>query len=321
MKKQTKMWMIAATVLIVLGFMLFISAMTANHWDFSKISTSNYQTNTYTVDETFRNIEIKTDTADIFFLPSEDGICKVICYEKENATHSVSIQNETLTIQIIDNSDWFHHIGIVVNGSPKITVYLPENEYASLFIRESTGDIEIPKEFHFQNMDITASTGDIKNYASASEDMSITTGTGDIFTENISAKKLYLSVSTGEIHVKSVICEQNFEINVRTGEANLTDISCNNLISKGTTGDIFLINLIASEKISIERGTGDINFDGCDANELALKTSTGDVKGTLLSDKTFAVESSTGTITVPKNTVGGKCEIATDTGDIKINIR
>ncbi|MBE6664590.1 MAG: DUF4097 domain-containing protein [Ruminococcaceae bacterium] len=319
MKKQTKLWLIAGAILIALGFILFIAAMTATRGDFSKISTANYQTNTHTIHETFRNIEIKTDTADIFFVPSEDGICKIICYEEENAAHSVSVQNETLIVQVTDKQDWFH-IGIV-NDSPKITVYLPENEYASLLIRESTGDIEIPKAFTFQNMDITASTGDVKNYASALENIKIKTNTGDILTENISAKNLKISVSTGKINVTSMVCEETFEINVSTGKTKLSDISCKNLISKGSTGDISMINLLASERISIERSTGNIHFDGCDANELALKTSTGDVKGTLLSDKTFAVESSTGTITVPKNTVGGKCEIATDTGDIKINIR
>ena len=82
-----------------------------------------------------------------------------------------------------------------------------------------------------------------------------------------------------------------------------------------------MINLLAAERISIERDTGDILFDGCDANELFVKTSSGDVQGTFLSDKTFFVESNTGTMDVPKNTVGGKCEISTDTGDIKINIK
>ena len=118
-----------------------------------------------------------------------------------------------------------------------------------------------------------------------------------------------------------MICKETLEINVSTGKTNLTDISCKNLISNGTTGDIFLINLLASEKIFIERSTGDINFDGCDANEIQIKTSTGDVEGTFLSDKSFDTETDTGKISVPKGTNGGKCEIVTDTGDIKINIK
>jgi DUF4097 and DUF4098 domain-containing protein YvlB len=93
------------------------------------------------------------------------------------------------------------------------------------------------------------------------------------------------------------------------------------LRSNGTTGDIALLNLSAEESISIERDTGDVKFYECDAGEIFVKTSTGDVTGNLLSEKTFVTDSNTGKITVPKNTVGGKCEIFTDTGDIKINIK
>ena len=319
MKKQTKIWLIAATLLIVLGLMLFVAVMTANHWDFSKINMVNYQTNTYIIDKEFHNIEIKTDTADIFFVLSEDGLCKVVCHEKETTLYDVSVQDETLIVKVTTSKDWFQ-FGIS-SESPKITVYLPENEYSSLLIRENTGDIEIPKEFQFQNIDITTSTGDIRNYASASEDIKIKTDTGDILTENISAKNLTLSVSTGQINVASIICKEVIEINVSTGKSQLSDASCKNLISKGSSGDVFLSNLLASEKFFIERNTGDVNFNDCDANEIYIKTSTGDVQGTFLSDKSFDATTDTGKVSVPKGTDGGKCEIVTDTGDITINIR
>ena len=42
--------------------------------------------------------------------------------------------------------------------------------------------------------------------------------------------------------------------------------------------------------------------------------------GTLRSEKVFLVESDTGSIEVPKTTTGGRCEIRTDTGDIRIDI-
>ena len=34
MKKATKIWLIAATFLVVLGLITFVVAMTVNHWDF-----------------------------------------------------------------------------------------------------------------------------------------------------------------------------------------------------------------------------------------------------------------------------------------------
>ena len=51
-----------------------------------------------------------------------------------------------------------------------------------------------------------------------------------------------------------------------------------------------------------------------------MRTHTGDVSGNLLSDKVFITETDTGRIDVPKTTTGGKCEIKTDTGDIRISI-
>jgi len=77
---------------------------------------------------------------------------------------------------------------------------------------------------------------------------------------------------------------------------------------------------VAEQLLSIERSTGDVQFDGCDAGEIYVETDTGAVKGTLLSEKVFIVESDTGSIRVPKSVTGGKCEITTDTGDIKIDI-
>lgn len=318
MSRSKKIWLFAATALILLGIVLFTIAMTLNHWDFSKLSTVTYETNTTTISNEFCNIYIQTETTDIIFALSNDDVCKVVCYEEENNIHSVTIQNDTLTIQ--SNKKWYDYIGIGWETS-KITVYLPATEYDSLFISENTGDIEIPNDFQFQNITISTSTGDIKNFSSVSENLKIKTSTGDVYIKNISAKTMSISVSTGNVDIISATCEEDLEINVSTGKAKISDISCKNMISTGITGDIALLNLIAEERISINRNTGDVKFDDCDANEIFIKTSTGDVFGSLLSEKLFVTESNTGKITVPKNTIGGRCEITTDTGDIKITIK
>ena len=77
-------------------------------------------------------------------------------------------------------------------------------------------------------------------------------------------------------------------------------------------------NVIAAEKFSVERSTGYVKLNGCDAAELYVKTNTGDVIGSLLTDKVFITDTDTGSVDVPKTAVGGKCEIKTDTGNIKI---
>lgn len=319
MSKSTKIWLTSAAFLVIIGLIMFAVVLAVNNWDFTVLSTVKYETNTYRQNYEFNNISIETQTADIVFALSDDSNCKVVCYEAENAYHSVSVKDGTLTIGLIYAKKWYENIGIEI-GSPKITVYLPKTEYGTLFIKESTGDIDIPKDLSFEKIDIWASTGDINNRANALKSIKIATNTGNITIENVTATAVDLSVSTGKISAKSMQCTGDIKINVTTGNTELTDIKCKSLISNGSTGDIFLNNVIAKQRFSIERSTGDVKFNSCDAEEIFITSDTGYVKGNLLSDKVFIAQSDTGNINVPKTVTGGKCEITTDTGDIKITV-
>ena len=280
MSKATKIWLTVAASLVLLGIIIFTAIMTVNHWDFIKLSTEEFETRTYEFNEDFNSILISTDTAEIVFLPSENDKCRVVCYEPDSGRHDVTVKDGKLSITWMVRKKWYEHIGITV-GSPKITVYLPHNEYVSLSIKESTGDVSILNNFKFDSIDIAVSTGDIN-------------------IENLTAGSIGIKVSTGDTF--------------------LTNVTCESLASTGSTGDITMSGVIASGKFSIERSTGDVKFDKCDASEIYVKTDTGDVGGSLLSEKIFFPESDTGKIDVPKTTSGGKCEITTDTGDIKIRI-
>lgn len=61
---------------------------------------------------------------------------------KERKSHSVEVQNGTLTVNVINDKNWHEYIEFAI-GSPKIMVYLSEAEYSSLVIEESTGDITL----------------------------------------------------------------------------------------------------------------------------------------------------------------------------------
>ena len=297
---------------ILITFGVIMLTMTA-------CSAANYETNVYEINESFYDIAIKTGTADIAFLPSDDGMCRVVCYEKSKESHSVEVQNGTLTVNVSNDKKWYDYIGVNID-SPKITIYLPNAEYSSLVIEEDTGDIEIAKNFGFKNIDLSLYTGNVKCYASAAETIKIVASTGDIYVESISASSLNLKTSTGDITACGITSDGNITIDVSTGKSYLSDITCKNLTSTGNTGDISLTNVVATDKISIKRSTGDLTLEGSDAAELYIITDTGNVKGSLLTDKIFITKSNTGRINVPNSITGGRCEISTNTGNINISI-
>ena len=323
MRTRTKVLLIIAASLVLIGCILFVGVMTTLKWDFKSLATICYETNTYEISEAFDSISINSDTADIVFALSDDGKCRVECLEEENAKHSVTVENSTLTVELIDERTAYDFIGYIgLNfDTPKIAVYLPKSEYASLHIKGSTGDIKIPNNFNFESVDISLSTGDVYFFASALGIIKTKTSTGSISVENTSVGALDLSASTGRIVVSNVRCDGDVNIRVSTGKTSLNNLACKNLTSKGDTADISLNNVIATEKLSINTDTGDVRFDSSDAAEIFVETDTGDVVGSLLTDKTFIAHADTGKVDIPKNVTGGKCEITTDTGDIKITLK
>ena len=319
MNKKTKIWLVTATSLVIIGLVMFAAVIYNYNWDFSKLNTGRYETNTYEISEEFSHISINADTSDIVFALSQDSKCNVVCYEQDNTPHSVTVKENTLTINQEDNRKWYEFVEINFS-SPKITVYLPKTDYTSLFIKESTGDIEMPGKFKFEDADIELSTGDVNFSASCSKLIKIKADTGKIHIENTSVGALNLSTATGDIKISGVACEGDTSISVSTGKTDLTDFQCKNLTSDGNTGDMTLKNVIATEHFTIHRTAGKVQFKDCDASEIFVQTETGDVTGSLLTNKIFLAQTDTGNVNIPKTTDSGRCEIITDTGDIKISI-
>ena len=300
MSKTVKIWLMTAAALVVLGGILFAGVMANYEWDFTKLSTVTYVTNTYEAHGEFDEISIHVDTTDIEFVPTEDGDCRIVCFEAEKARHSVTVQNGSLTINMTDTRNWYDHVCISL-GSPKMTVYLPQKEYSALFIATDTGDIHIPKDFTFERIQIDGDTSEVECFASVADLLEIELRTGDIHIDSITAEQVNLTTTTGEITVNDATIKNGIDI-------------------KTDTGTITLKNVVAAGSLSVKSDTGDVRFEDSDAAQISIKTSTGDVTGTLLSEKVFITDSSTGRISVPKTTAGGKCEITTDTGDIRIDI-
>lgn len=316
--KKMKLMMIISAALILVGAIMCASVMTAYGWDFKKLTTVRYEENIYFFDKA-ENVTISSYASDIAILPSTDEKIKVVTYLPINKYRSVTLTEENL---VIASNDGFTRKDIfeIYIISPKITVYLPEGEYGNLSIETLTSDIRVSESLVFANITINVSTGNVKCYSSATESLKIKTSTGDVFVKNISAGNVDITASTGDIKLKDVACAGDIKAKASTGDVEMKNVACKNFSSNTGTGDCELDNVIASGKFNISTDTGEVEFDRCDAGEIYVKTDTGDVKGSLLSDKVFIARTDTGGIDVPKTAGGGRCEIVTDTGDIKITI-
>ena len=279
--------------LLVASLVLLASTLVACS---SSLVNVTYETNTYPVEGAFNQIEIDTRVTDVTFARSEDESCRVVCEEREDLRHTVKVEDETLKIVLESKKSFSFY-----TKDMTMVVYLPETEYNSLRVSNSTGNVSVPAGYSFGDLNISLSTGNIR-------------------LNGVSAKTIDLSASTGKITAEKVACDETISVQVSTGNVDLTDVTCKKLKSSGSTGNLLLTDVVATESFDLKRSTGNIRFAHSDAETIAAETSTGKVTGTLRSDKIFITHTSTGSVNVPETSSGGTCKITTSTGRIEIAI-
>lgn len=269
-------------------------------FDLTRINTVDYVTNTHTISEKFTDISILTTGSDISFKLATDGVCKIVCNEGERLFHTVKVEDNCLVIKEDDNRRWYENINISW-GKFSITVYLPEYSYNSLILTTLGGEVEITKDFVFDNAEIITTSGNID------------------FTARIN-KKLKLNSSSGEITLGNIITE-DVEIDTLSGDITLESVKCNNVNLSSTSGEINLNQVKISGDMQIKTTSGDIELEYSDAKALYLQSNSGDINGILLTPKIFSANTNSGDVSVPASDNGGKCSIITTSGDINMQIK
>ena len=93
------------------------------------------------------------------------------------------------------------------------------------------------------------------------------------------------------------------------------------LTIESVSGDAELTSGLDFGDINISTVSGEIILDKCDGVTIDIATVSGDVKAHLLTDKTFYIDTDSGTVNVPKSVSGdGDCRIDTTSGDIHVTV-
>lgn len=316
--RTKRIWIIAALALIGAGLCISVCAMLALGFDFTKLNTMNYVTNTYTVNEEFSSISVDGAECDIRLLASEDSGCKVVCTEGENISHSVTVENGTLSIERHDRRKWHMYFGVYW-GSMEILIYLPQSEFDELHAQSVSGDIEVPEDFSFTTADLRSTSGDIRFLAAVEQDLSADTTSGDIALSDIQCRNAEIDTTSGNIRLSGTQC-QNAQIDTTSGDIQLSEIQCQNAEIGTTSGSVRLTDLTAAEAIHAQSVSGNLTLQRCDAASLWFSSTSGDIFGSLLTEKQFEIDTTSGDIRVPDTSWGGTCKASTVSGDIEFSI-
>lgn len=303
MKNRKKIWSIVAICCIAAGLIMSVSAITAAGFDFSKFNSVQYEEKTYTISDSFENIEIAADWETVELLPSKSQNCQVVCSENDDLQYTVKVEDNILKIERHEDSQWFENICIFwFSSSPGITVYLPEREYKNLKVATSSGDIIVSEKCAFSAIDAKTASGNLSFNSAVSKDLHLVSSSGNIFAQNFAGDTLKIESASGII--------------------TLEDCTSESMWLTSTSGDMVLTKTLAKQEMNLQASSGNISLSECDAPQIVIQTSSGDVGGSLLSGKEFSAITSSGDVILPEDSSETeKCSIITSSGNIRFTIQ
>lgn len=276
MANNKKAWIWTALALLLSGLAVFVITMSVNGWNFKKLNTASYQTNTHEINEAFSEIVLDTDTADVIFLTATDGKTKVVCYEEEKIKHAVQVENGKLTIRETNTKKWYQAIGFHFD-TPKISVYLPLTARVSLSVETDTGDV-YADGFAFEKLAIETDTGDISLKNIMADAVNLSVETGDIQISNLLIDSLSIETDTGDVDLTDVVAVDKLQIETDTGDVEFTKCDARNLFIETDTGDVSG-TLLTGKSFTARSRTGDVEVPpSTTENPCKILSNTGDIE-------------------------------------------
>ena len=287
-----------ALLLAVAGGLVVVAAASGN----MDMKGMSYDMKRFEVGDAFSDIRIEDAECSVRILRATDGECRVVCPEKRDGSiyHTVAVSDGVLCVQRHDSRKWYQYIGISL-GAPEVAVYLPERAYGELALQTVSGDIQVDDGFTFESARLLSTSGSIRMLSDAQKALHANSTSGRITVENAAPEALAAESVSGRVVLS----------HIRSGEIS----------ARTTSGRIELTDAIAEGGLYARSVSGGVALDGCDGGDIRIETTSGSVKGTLLSDKMFTADSTSGSVKVPRSAAGGACEISTTSGSIAIEIR
>lgn len=308
-----KKWFSFALLLILMGVIVFMMNGCSVNKKLGRFFGNTVE-NTTDVANSFNEIEILCDTADVTIIPSESGERKVVALDRKKINYTVTVDGDTLRIKAVDERRWFEKI--MDFGKSKLDVYIPAGEYGNLRIDASTADITVPESFTFADISIERSTGEVKLAANAVGNVNIKGSTGDTVVENVTCGSLDIKYSTGKIYLTNIISVGDVKMEGSTGDMLLNGVSFKSISTIGDTGDLIAGNLNGTEGVYVKRSTGDVTLSNVVCTDMNVIVSTGHTELTNVACHSFATEGSTGNITMANLIAEGLIDIERSTGDV-----
>ena len=158
--------------------------------------------------------------------------------------------------------------------------------------------ISLPREISFENVDISATSGDLDIPSLKTEELDLSVTSGDIMA-SAEASKISVSGTSGDIHLDTA---------KNTDEILVT-----------TTSGIISLDVLNAEKVRVSNTSGGININARQIMDLDADSTSGDISAQIQESDKTDISSTSGDISVLLNGIGN-LDIDTTSGNVEVSL-
>ena len=256
MHNWEKRMMRMGLMLLLIGAVLSVGALAVNGFSLDGLEGVSYQEVTDTPEGEFDRLDVSAVDADIRIQPAQDGVCRVVCDETERWHYSVEVQDGVLTVH--SDANW--GTGIHFNTkSPRLTIQLPERDYAELKLHSVSGDVDVTG-LRIDALVLDTTSGEVELEKLTLGSLDVETVSGDVDLKD--------SVATGDVRIRSTSGEielenadaANFEISTVSGDVEGTLRSGKSFDVHTVSGDVKLPQSISGGTFKASTTSGDVEI-------------------------------------------------------------
>ena len=300
-----KSFLIIAFVLILVGGLLFLFALSRVGFDVQKFGSRSYEAEEIPLTEPFTSI--KTDLMDCGFVlrndPFNEARAVVTC--SADAPVTLTVKGGVLTVTQKDARPWYRRIGFFAFGGASVELYLPRDVLTDIHAESLSGDFRCNTTYPLGSAEVTTVSGEIFWNITPSNEMKLKTTSGDVtvLASSVSGKitvdttsgdvtlgdcgtesTLFVHTTSGDIQFKNVTAKKTLTVETVSGQFKTEGADAGFASFKSTSGDLLLGDLTVEEDCNIKTTSGDVHFLRAASRKFNIETVSGDVTGSLVGE-------------------------------------
>ncbi|MGI6105303.1 MAG: DUF4097 family beta strand repeat-containing protein [Raoultibacter sp.] len=282
MKKATKIVLIIATALVVVGGAMSFGALAAVQFNFKALSTSSDLVNQSYVSERgdYQSIKINGLGENYSIIRGAGEAVEVDYYSSDALEYTFNDEGDTLIIE--------------EKNHPRFMFF---NFDTSFYDRNVV--IKVPASF----------TGDIE----------VGGANSNISVQGIEARSLVVQTAGGDVSVEDMKLAGACSIDCTSGSVKFTSLSVHSLTVNGMSSDVAGKGILAEDKVECAVASGYISLRDAQANAAVLSAASGDINVESLRSSSAIINTMSGSIT-SSALAAEQIEMKAASGDIRAGV-